>query len=200
MVDKPISEILDNPDKIYPESRNFGWHDIIGQVVVRGVGATDPNWAQVGNGPMFAYRFAINDACWFCYHVPHDIAPNLPVHLHAHWLSDGVSQNAVTWEWSYMYAKGFDQANFDVAGTIITATQSAAGTAFRHMVAETVPITIQGLSEPDGLIYCRLRRIANVSGADNLDSIFMLTADVHYKSTNMPTINKAPNFYRDSVY
>jgi hypothetical protein len=202
MLEKSVSEILDNPDKIYPESRSFGWHDITGQVLVRGVASTDPDWVQVAGGPMFCYRFAVNDSVWFVYHIPHDIVPNFPIHFHAHWMTNGTSTAAVTWEWSYMYAKGFNQQAFDPAGVVVKASQAGAGVAYRHMVTETDPVTIEGLTEPDGLVYCRLRRINNETSpiANNGDAVYLLTADIHYQSTNEPTINKAPNFYRDSVY
>lgn len=151
---------------------------------------------------MYAYRFSTSDAVWFCYHIPHDIVPDFPIHFHAHWTTNGTSTNRVTWEWSYMYAKGFDQGNFDVSGTIVKASQQAAGSAWRHMVTETEAVTIAGLSEPDGLIYCRLRRISNETSpiANNGDAVYLLTADVHYQSTDASTINRAPNFYRDNEY
>ena len=96
-----------------------------------------------------------------------------------------------------MYARGFNQDNYTVAGTTITATQAAPGTAYRHMVTETDPVTITNLDEPDGIIYVRLSRISNTTSpqADNTDGIFLLTSDIHYQSTGQTTINKAPNFY-----
>ena len=62
------------------------------------------------------------------------------------------------------------------------------------MVAETTAQTIAGLTEPDGLIHVVVSRITN-GGTDNSDGIFGLTADIHYQSTNMATVNKAPSFY-----
>lgn len=195
-----VQDILGNPDIIYPESEVFGWRDITGQVLVRGVAATDPTWAQIGTSAFWAYRFALNKKVWFCWHVPHDIVPDKPIFFHAHWLTDGTSTNAVTWQWEVMYAKGFNQANFAVAGTTVTATQAAAGSAYRHMVTETQNVSISGLSEPDGIIYACLTRITNTSSpqADNGDGVFLLTSDIHYQSTNRATIGKAPNFYRAS--
>lgn len=197
----PITYI-GTPDVIYPESEDFGWRDITGQVMVRGVAATDPTWSQIGSSPFYAYKFALTKKVWFCFHVPHDIVPNRgdgpAIHFHAHWISDGTSTANVTWQWQYMYAKGFDQANFAVAGATVTATQAAPGTAYRHMVTETDGVLIPGLTEPDGLIYVCLTRIANSSSpqTDNTDGIFLLTSDIHYQSTDRCTPNKAPDFYK----
>jgi len=175
----------------------FGWRDITSEINVRGVGATDPTWSQIGSGPFFAYDFAVNDVCWMSFHIPHDIVPNSTINLHAHWLSDGTETNSVKWEFIYAYAKGFDQAAFDMAaGTTVTAEEAASGTAFQHMVTETTSQTISGLDEPDGIVYTRIRRITN-GATDNTDSIFLLTSDIHYQSTNIATRQKSPNFYAD---
>jgi hypothetical protein len=212
MLEKPVAEILDNPDKIYPESRAFGWHDITGQVLVRGVAATDPDWVQVAGGPMFCYRFSVNDSAWFVYHIPHDIVPNFPVFFHAHWMSSGTSTAAVTWEWSYMYAKGFNQATFDftlatspltAAANTVTATQAAGGatspeTTYKHMVTRSAAVAID--AEPGGLIYVRQRRVANATSpqANFAGTVYVLSAGIQYQSTNLATIQDAPDFYADS--
>jgi hypothetical protein len=62
------------------------------------------------------------------------------------------------------------------------------------MVTETAGVTISGLTEPDGLIICRIRRVTN-GGTDNADNIYLLTADLHYLSNSQATPGKAPNFY-----
>ena len=189
---------LGNKRPVYPKTDIFGWRDITGPIEKRGVAATDPAWAQIGSSPFYAYKFAIDDIVWMPFHVPHDIVPTRPIFFHAHWISDGTSTNSVTWQWTYMYSKGFNQANYTVAGTAVTATQAAAGTAYRHMVTETAPVTISGLTEPDGIIYVRLARIANTTSPqlDNTDGIFLLTSDIHYQSTDECTANKAPDFYQ----
>lgn len=177
----------------YPGAGSFGWRDITGQVLVRGVAATDPTWTQIASSPFSAYAFAVNDFVWFVWHIPHDYLPGSECYLHAHWLVDGTDAATVKWEWTYMYAEGFNQQNYNVTGTVITAEQAAAGTAYRHMVAETAAIDM-GIDEPDGVIYARLRRVTN-GGVDNADTVFLITSDVHYQSTNIGTINKAPSFY-----
>ena len=192
---KAPGDILGSPRLIYPNSDKFGWRDITGEITLRGVAATDPSWDQIGSGPFYAYNFGLNDKVWMVYHVPHDIVPNAQIYLHTHWLADGTDANTVKWQWDYTYAKGFNQAAFDSTGTTITAEQAASGTAYQHMVTETVGITVDGLTEPDGLIIVCITRITN-GGTNNTDGIFLLTADVHYQSTDMGTFGKAPDFYK----
>ena len=176
---------------------DIGWRDITAQVTTRGVGATDPAWTQIGSGPFYAYSFALNDVAWFTYHIPHDIVRDAPIHLHAHWMSDGTNANSVKWEWYYTFAQGFDQENFDSTGTLIEAEEAISEspiTAYRHMVTETAAITIPGLDEPDGLLQVRIRRVTN-GATDNTDEIFLLESDVHYLSNSLATPYKSPNFY-----
>ena len=195
---KAPANALDGQWVTYPDASEFGWRDITGQVIVRGQGVNDPDWTQIGSGPFYAYDFGVNDQCWFVFHIPHDIVPAVPIHLHVHWLTDGTNTNPVRWEFTYSYSRGFSQDNFDADGTTATAESAAAGSAYRHMVTETDQLTIAGLDEPDGLVLCRVRRVAN-GATDNTDGIFLLTADVHYQSTNRGTWNKSPvpSFYHD---
>jgi hypothetical protein len=195
---KTVKQVLGNPQFIYPDASDFGWRDITGQVLVRGVAATDPAWSQIGSSPFSAYKFDVNDFVWFIFHIPHDIVPGADIHFHAHWLTDGTNTAVVKWEWTYMYAKGFNQGNFNVNGTVITAEQAAANSAYRHMVTETVGVSIPGLTEPDGIVYVRLRRVTN-GATDNTDGIFLLTSDIHYQTTDASTVDKAPNFYVKST-
>jgi len=172
------------------------WRDILGQIQTRGVGSSDPDWTSWGGGsPFSAFKFSIGDECWIPYHVPHDITPDEPVYFHVHWTTNGTQTNTVKWEYTYTDAKGFDQGNFSTTGTTITSEQAAAGTAWRHMVSETAAESITGLTEPDGIVYLHLERITN-GGTENTDNVFVLLADLHYRSSNQGTVGKAPNFYR----
>jgi len=191
---KAAGDVLGDVRITYPGSDYFGWRDITGQVRTRGVGATDPAWAQLGSGPFYAYQFAVNDVCWMEYHVPHDIVPNSIIHFHVHWLADGTDVNIVKWQWDYAYARGFNQEAFDAAGDQITAQEAGAGIAYQHMVTETAGVKLATLNEPDGMIYVKITRLTN-GGSENADGIFVLTADVHYQSTDRATYGKAPNFY-----
>lgn len=178
-----------------PASSDFGWADITAPISVRGVAATDPSWTQISTGPFYAFAFGVGDYVWQPFHVPHDIVPGSDVHFHVHWLPSGTDSNTVKWQFDYAYAKGFNQEAFDPAGASVTAEQAGPGVAYQHMVTESDAVTISGLTEPDGIIYVRFGRVTN-GGTDNTDTIYVLTADIHYQSTGMPaTKNKAPNFY-----
>lgn len=190
---------------------NFGWRDITADVNIRGVSATDPTFTQVGSTAFRFYRFAVNKYTWFNYHVPHDLyvppGGNASVFFHVHWFVDdsaSPTSGHVTWQWTYAYAKGFNQQAFDFSladsplttANVITATQDT-GVPFQHMVCESAEVEIPGLTEPDGIVCVQLARITNTtSPLDSLSSApFMITADLHYRSTNIGTKNKAPDFY-----
>lgn len=193
---KAAGDVIGDHRLIYPKSDYFGWRDITGEITLRGVAATDPSWEQIGSGPFYAYNFGINDKVWMVYHVPHDIVPNSVIHFHTHWMPDGTNVNPVKWQWDYAYARGFDQEAFGVTGstTFISAEQAGPGVAYQHMVTETTGIKLDTLDEPDGLIVVCITRVTN-GATENTDGIFLLTADVHYQSTDMGTFGKAPDFY-----
>ena len=192
--EKSPGEILGAHRYTYPNTDDFAWRDIEGVVLTRGVGATDPAWTQIGSSVFYAYAFAVNDVCWINYHVPHDIVPNTLIHFHTHWITDGTSTNSVKWQFQYSYAKGFNQAAFSTTPTTITAEQAASGTAYQHMITESAGQQISGLTEPDGIIQCKITRLTN-GGSENSDTVYLLLADLHYQSTNNGTYAKAPNFY-----
>jgi len=178
-----------------PDAPAYGWRDITGPIETRGLGATDPDWAQISGSIMSAFKFSLNDTCWIPFHIPHDYVPGTDIHFHVHWLSDGTDVvNTVKWQFDYMFAKGFGQEAYPIAAlpTPETAEQASAGQ-YYGMVTETAGITIPGL-EVDGILYLKLTRITN-GATDNANGIFVLTSDVHYQSTNMATKGKAPNFY-----
>lgn len=187
--------VLGNYEKCYPETDHFAWRDITTQITVRGTGPTDPPWSQIGSGPFWAYKFGVNDQCWMAFHIPHDIVPAADIHFHTHWIPDGVATEVVKWQFTYAYAKGFNQGAMDMAaGEVVTAEQAGPGVAYTHMVTETAAVNIPGLTEPDGIVYVNVQRVTN-GGSDNADDIFLLTSDIHYQSTNLGTYDKAPNFY-----
>ena len=187
--------------KIDPAAPTFGWHDMLGDIVTRGVGATDPAWSAY-QGNISAYQFQTNDVAWVTFHIPHDYAPGTDLYLHVHWshTSAAVVSGAVTWEFECTYAKGHNQAAFP-ATKVTSVVQNASTTRYQHMIAETVitnaggsaTLIDRGLIEVDGLLMVRLRLTTNTMSAAN--DPFVHKIDVHYQSSGITTKNKAPNFY-----
>lgn len=174
-----------------------GWSDLVSSISGAPIGPTAPtlaNFQSAGSLQRQEYSFAINDYVWLSpFHVNHDIKPNGAAYVHCHWTTNGTSTATVKWEFHIQRALGHNQANFG-APTMISVTQAAAGTAWRHMVAEVAIGDILTLTEPDELILVTLRRVTN-GGTDNTDVVFGLTVDFHYERDRDATPNKAPNFY-----
>ena len=170
------------------------WHDITSEVKARGVGATDPAWAQIGATAFYAYDFAINDQVWMAFHIPHDYVKGTDIYIHAHWLPDGTNAQPVKWQFIYSYAHGHNQAAYNLTGTTVSATQAVGGTQYQHYVTETAAITIAGM-EPDGILMVNVKRVTN-GATENTDEIFLMTCDIHYQSSDTGTKNRAPNFYQ----
>lgn len=183
----------------------YPWRDLIGEITVRGSGATDPNW-NVFRTNLRNYQFAVNDECWLVFHMPHDYVPGTDLHLHFHWAhaATTVTGGSVTWGYNVSYAKGHNQAAFP-ATTDGTLVANASTTQYQHIISETqITASVPGAGqfsnaalEVDGLLLVRVYLSANnitVSGG-GVPEPFLFTADIHYQSTNIGTAGKAPPFY-----
>jgi hypothetical protein len=187
--------------KVDTTTPTFPWHDMLGSIDVRGVGANDPSWNVFRNG-IRAYQFGLNDECWLAFHLLHDYVPGTDIYLHAHWAhaSAGVTSGGVTWSFEITYAKGHNQAAYPATKTT-TVTQTASTTQYQHMIAETT-ISVAGgsatlldssLFETDGMLLVRTSLTGNtMNGAPDP---FLFLCDCHYQSTGIGTKQKAPNFY-----
>lgn len=183
--------------KINIDAPEFGWRDLIGDISVRGTGASDPTYALYGATTLrgFSFSATVLQEVFIVYHVPHDWVPGTDIFFHAHWSNAAAVPNTgnVKWSFDYTFAKGFNQQAFP-AVTKVSVVQASPATRLQHMVAETAAVNIQGM-EVDGLILVRAYRDAADVQDTCTDAVFLHTADIHYQSTNMATLNKAPSFY-----
>lgn len=180
-------------NKVDINDPTFPWHDLVGEIIVKGVGGASPSWSRINATDFFAYKFAVNDEVWINFHNTHDYTISTDVFKHVHWFTDGTSVNSVKWQYSCAYASR-DTGHFDFASPdIITMEDSTDGVIYNHVVTEQIlGSTIVGL-KPDGIIACHLRRITN-GVTDNTDGVFLSKCDVHYQSTGRGTKNSAEPF------
>lgn len=180
------------------QHQTTGWKDMVSSLITAGVpGANTPTMTPFqpgGSGLREELAFALDNYA-FCpaFHVNHDVKVNGQAYIHVHWTTNGTSTNTVKWEFQITRALGHNQANFSTAVSKYV-TQAAAGTAYRHMVAEVALADILTLTEPDELLLVTVRRVTN-GGTNNTDTVFGLCVDFHYESDRDATLNKAPNFY-----
>ena len=183
--------------KVNLDAPAFGWRDLTSAIDVRGSGGNDPNFAVYTGTTLRAFQFSAStmNEVFFVFHVPHDWVPGTDLFFHAHWSNAAAAPNTgnVVWSFDYSFAKGFGQEAFPA---VQTASVIAASPAVRyiHNVSETTAVSIP-LMEVDGLILVRGYRDAANALDTCTDAVFLHTMDIHYQSTNMATINKAPSFY-----
>jgi hypothetical protein len=183
----------------------FPWADITGEIILRGVGATDPAF-NTYRGNIRGYQFAVNDEVWNVFHIPHDYVPGSDLFIHCHWshAATTVTGGSVTWGFDITSARGHNQEAF-AASVNPTVAQNASTTQYQHMIAEVQfsagsPSATQinnSTIEPDSLVLVRTYLSANamtVSGGGVPDP-FLHTVDIHYQSTGIGTKQKAPAFY-----
>lgn len=184
----------------------YGWRDIIGSVHPKAIGVGSPDRTVYRAGQVGQFAFVANDVCDFEFHIPHDYVKGTDLYFHVHWSHNGtsISGNAV-FDVFYTYAKGHNQAIFPAEKrlTITYATTDISTTPqYRHRVDEvimtgpsaTATLTDRDDIEVDGLILATLK--LNTLPTIESGSLFVHTCDIHYQTTNIGTINKAPDFYR----
>lgn len=183
----------------------YGWHDLTGEITIRGVAVTDPPFQPYIGTNIRQYQFDVNDFVHNSFHILHDQAPSTNLYIHAHWShnSGSVTTGSVTWEFEIAYAKGHNQAPFAVK--TISVSQAASTTQYQHMIAE-VAFTSDGgdsthhdfgLIETDGLLLVATKLTANTM--DGSAKPFLHYVDIHYQSTGIPTAGRAPNFHEATV-
>ena len=188
----------DNMDKLEDDVGAVLFFDLLSPMGGAQVPAVDaPAAANFGPAHVPQRRelaFSLGDYI-FCqpFHINHDMKPNGEAFFHVHWSTNGASTATVKWEISIMRALGHNQANF-VAPIVIELEQAAHGTAWRHMIVEASAAQVITMVEPDELLLATIRRVTN-GGTNNADTVFGLTADLHYEMDRRGTPNKAPDFY-----
>lgn len=192
----------------------FPWHDLLGAISIRGVGATDPSY-NIYRGGIRGYQFDPNEEVFIEFHVPHDYVPASDIHIHMHWSLNGtttagasagtVNGGTVTWGVEASYSKGHNQAAFSAPVTRTVQSATVPATLYQHFITETQlsaasPAASQidsDILEVDGLILVRAYLSANditvVSGLQ--PDPFLHFVDIHYQSTGIGTKQKAPDFW-----
>jgi len=181
----------------------FGWHDLLGTIQV--YGDTGDASRATYRGGIKALQFAESDSAFADFHLGHDYAMGTDIYIHVHWstISSTVTGGSATWAFEMIYSKGHDQAAFSAPVTA-SAVQSTSTTQYQHMIAE-VKASVSGGSgvalntndlEPDGIIQCRIYLDSNdITDSSAVPDPFVHYADIHYQSTGVPTLQRAPDFW-----
>jgi hypothetical protein len=194
--------------KVDTAAPTYGWKDLLGSVIPKTTGVGSPTLTAFRGGNVRAYSFAAGEDYDGAFHIPHDWAPGTDLYWHVHWLHNGtaISGNLVL-NWYFTYAKGHNQANYpaeiNVTQTIST-PDIATVPQYRHRIDEfqlsaASPSASQLDTddiEVDGIIQFHMdaTTIPTITGGTP-NKPFIFYIDLHYQSTNMPTKQKAPNFY-----
>lgn len=195
--------------KVDLDEPEYPWHDLLGQIDPKFTGAGAPLRKLYKDTNIYDYAFALNDACDFVFHIPHDYVPNSNLYLHVHWSHNAptsISGNA-QFTFSYVYAKGHNQENFSTERNLILTVPTvdiATTPRYRHRIDEgqiaAPTANTQAMPsanvEVDGLIIGQLKLTEHPSlGGAGSPSVFIHMLDIHYQSTNVGTKARKPNFW-----
>jgi len=187
----------------------YGWKDLIGDVAGKSSGTAAPQQKTLFS-TVRAWAYSAGDQGDLLFHIPHDYAPGTDMFLHFHWTHNGtnISGNLVL-NCNITYAKGHQQMSFvtPVVSTITTAALSIANSPqYQHRIEEVQITSVGGSAsmlktediEVDGLLMVSFTAstIPAITGSTTGNNVpFLLSADLHYQTTSLPTKNKSPNFY-----
>lgn len=177
----------------------YGWKDNIVPFIATGSGNAAPSLVDDVNG-WKRLSFGANDEVYLDWHVNHDYAQGTLGFPHIHWMptTTMVAGQTVSWEVSYIVAKGHQQGESLLATpTTFSVTYTADGTeiAGEHMVTECSNAQAFDLKEPDTVISARIRRITGTYTS----AVYGIMADLHYQADREDTPQKDP-FGIDGFY
>jgi hypothetical protein len=192
--------------KVDTSTPTFGWRDLIGDITPKTSGVGSPTLDTI-TGNIRGFRYSVGDDGDAIFHIPHDYVPGSDLYIHPHWTHNGTNISGSLVITIYAsYAKGHQQASFSsqITTTITDAGLTIGNTpALWHRIPEIQLSTAGGSAsmlntsniEVDGLILVHydVGTIPTITGGSA--EPFILTFDLHYQSTGVPTKNKAPNFY-----
>jgi hypothetical protein len=188
----------------------FTWADLEGDITPKTTGATAPTYgALVSGGNTRVWFYDASDIVDCNYHIPHDWVMGSNCFIHLHWGHNGTAVSGnITATVSMNYAKGHNQSTFMASDLVWTMTCPATNLTVAprnsHIVSEfqissATPTATQfnsNVFEPDGklLVNVTSTGIPTISGG-TINTPYWIGLDIHYQSTSIGTINKAPNFW-----
>ena len=187
----------------------YGWKDLIGDVAGKSSGTSAPQQKLLFS-TVRGWAYSAGDQGDLLFHIPHDYAPGTDLFLHFHWTHNGTAvSGSLDLVCNITYAKGHQQQAFAAPITThVTSPQLniANSPQFMHRTEEIQISTAGGAAamlntsaiEVDGIILVSFTAstIPAITGSQTgINVPFLLSADLHYQTTSLPTKNKSPNFY-----
>lgn len=185
----------------------FGWDDLIAQVLVRGTGPASPDYENLGNG-FFGYTFShTTDQEFFCdFHFNHDVLEGSPFYPHIHFMPMTNDSGTVRWVFEILIARDhrhgsnstFQNPNTGVDWVPLSIPVDfdvPSNSQYDHFLVECsdVQAVVSSLTVPDAVVKMRVYRDTTVLG--NLAAkVHAWQADLHYRKAKFSTKNREPDF------
>lgn len=199
-----------NGIKVNHENPQYTWRDLEGEIRPREVGVGAPA-LTVFRDSQRQYAFVVNDIVDITFHWPHDIVPGSEAYIHTHWGHNGTSiSGSLVLSYRHTYAKGHGVYTFPADKTLthtISGLTISNAPQYVHRIDEIRLVAPSGETptaneysadnlEVDGILLVSLQvtGVPTISGGGSTRP-FLFYSDIHYLSTNIGTLNRAPDFY-----
>lgn len=198
--------------KIDEDNPQFGWKDIIGQIIPRSGGQAAPAFTAFRGTKVKEYAFSNTDLIDnITFHMPHDYVPGTDMYIHIHWGHNGTAiSGTFAGNFYVMYSKGYTQSGevFNSEITIPWSLSTPDITTYpqwAHNIHE-IQFTNDGGDathldsnklEVDGLIVVSFdtTTVPTITGSASSNLPYVFTIDIHYQSTEVATKNRNYPFY-----
>jgi len=193
--------ILPYRPHIYPDPNlhQLVWKDLVASLGnAKSTGGAAPEWAQIDGSVFYGHLFTKSKVAELqaVMHFNHDYALGTDIYPHVHWMPTTTAGGVVRFVISASYAKGHQQAAFNMASPVqVIIEQTVTTGALMHHVAEGILTAFTTVLEPDGIIYLHVIRDINHVNDTYPDTLILFNMDIHYQANMIGTINKSPNFY-----
>ena len=164
------------------------WEDLRFPATQTTVGGTkDPDFVQfqddgAGSQGVFTYAFSptVEEELYFVAQMPHAWKIGTDLHPHVHWTPTNTNVGSVSWGMEYTW-----QSINGTFGntTIISTSDPADGTAYKHQLTSLPTISAAGITGVSSILVCRIFRDATASlGQDDYDTdADLLEIDFHFQ-------------------
>lgn len=158
------------------------WDDLLGAAVSLNPGATGPTWTNfLGNTKAWHFANNLNQGMHGSFQFSHSYEVGTDIEFHIHWAPTTTNTGSVVWELEYTW-QSID-GTFP-STTVVTVTDPADGTAYKHQIADFATISGSGKGM-SSIMMVRVRRVGT-DGADTYTGdAALLYADIHYRKNSL---------------
>lgn len=185
-----VNGLVSDVSALQVSETTIGWDDLLGKFSTASFGPSAPVAVTQPNG-VRALRFDNGNSLYIDYHTIHNGVTGSDVfaHIHMYTGTPMAAGETITWEASYVIARGYTQGDSILAARTtvnFTYTAPVGGVAAGDVIILEGAIPTFALPEPDATIAVEWKK----TGGTFSGNVFGIQADLHYQTQRDNTPNR----------